>query len=256
MVIDAHVLAGQSIFGYELMLEDLLANMNRYGIDRAVLVPVQPHSYRLEPENTRISQWVTEKPERFIGFGRVDPRLGKDALQEVERAVGELGLQGIFLHPWEEGYRANDPLVTSVVDRAYHLGVPVMVATGYPWVSHALQVAELAKSVPGAAVIMTHGGQINISGLAQEDAFLAMSQCERLYMETSGVYRQDFIEESIECFGAARVMFGSHSPRMHQGFELDRALSATKKDDEIRKAVLGGSLLKLLRMEDADDYNA
>jgi predicted TIM-barrel fold metal-dependent hydrolase len=132
------------------------------------------------------------------------------------------------------------------VAKAHELGVPVMIATGYPWVSHALQVADLSNSVPEANIIMTHGGQINISGLAQADAFLAMSQCDNLYMETSGLYRQDFIEESIARFGAHRVLFGSNSPNMHQGFERDRALSATKISEEIREAVLGGSVMKLL----------
>jgi uncharacterized protein len=62
--------------------------------------------------------------------------------------------------------------------------------------------------------MMTHGGQINIGGLGQRDAWLALSTCPNLYMQTSGVYREDFIEEVIEGIGAGRVVFGSRAPLM------------------------------------------
>jgi predicted TIM-barrel fold metal-dependent hydrolase len=245
MIVDAHVLVGKSIHGYQLFPEDLLANMDRYGIDRSVICPVQPYTYHLEPENDYIAQVVKDAPDRFIGFCRVDPRQGTAAVSEVERSVKELHLLGVYLHPWEEGYRANADFVVPVIEKAAERQVPVMIATGYPWVSHALQVADLAGRVPAARIIMTHGGQINISGLAQADAFLAMSGHDNLYLETSGVYRQDFLEDAIETFGAGRVLFGSNSPRMHQGFELDRAKSATVLSGK-QYEVLGDSVLTLL----------
>ena len=89
--------------------------------------------------------------------------------------------------------------------------------------------------------------QINISGLAQSDAALALRNHKNLFMETSGVYRQDFIEEAIEEFGSNRVFFGSNSPKMHQGFELDRAISATKNHPD-QHIVLGEGIGQLLNV--------
>jgi predicted TIM-barrel fold metal-dependent hydrolase len=247
MVVDAFVQVGKSIHGYEQTPEDLISSMERYGIDYSVICPVQPFTYHLEPENDYIADVVRNFQKHFIGFCRVDPRQGDRAISEVERSVKELDLKGVFLHPWEEGYRTNADFVIPIVKRATELGVTVMIATGYPWVSHALQVANLAEKVPEAKIIMTHGGQINISGLAQADAALALRSNKNIYMETSGVYRQDFIEEAIEEFGADRVLFGSNSPKMHQGFEFDRALSATKNNSK-QEMVLGKSVAQLLNL--------
>jgi predicted TIM-barrel fold metal-dependent hydrolase len=249
MIIDSHVHVGKSIFGYELTPEVLLESMRQYQIDISVICPVQPMNYHLETENDYISELTQQYNKHFIGFCRVDPRQGEKAVLEVTRSITKLGLKGVFLHPWEEGYRANADVVVPVVKLAATMEVPVMIATGYPWVSHALQVADLAGKVPDANIIMTNGGQINISGMAQADAYLAMRERPNLYIETSGVYRQDFLENCVQEFGANRVLFGSNAPKMTQGFELERAISATKKNQTIQQDVLGYSLKRLLKLD-------
>jgi predicted TIM-barrel fold metal-dependent hydrolase len=248
MIIDAHVHLGKSIFGYEINAEELLTNMKKYGIDKSVICPVQPFTYHLEPENDFISDVIRKNPNRFIGFCRVDPRQGEKAVSELKRSVSELGLKGLFLHPWEEGYPITADYVTPVVEEAANLNIPVMIASGFPWLSHALQVGDLAERVPEANIIMTNGGQINISGLAQPDSYLAMQKHSNLYFETSGVYRQDFIEKSIGLYGSNRVLFGSNSPKLNQGFELERAKSATKTNQDAQTDVLGMSAAKLFNL--------
>ena len=59
----------------------------------------------------------------------------KKAVLEVKRMISILGLKGVFLHPWEEGYRVSADFVVPVAKAAAELGVPVMIAAGYPWVS-------------------------------------------------------------------------------------------------------------------------
>jgi predicted TIM-barrel fold metal-dependent hydrolase len=93
---------------------------------------------------------------------------------------------------------------------------------------------------------MTHGGQLNISGLAQNDAFTALKDNPNLMMDTSGVYRQDFIEDVINDIDSRRVLFGSCSPQFDQEFELERVRSATRGDEEARKRILAGNLLELI----------
>jgi uncharacterized protein len=248
MVIDAFVQVGKSIHGYELSAEELIKNMDQYGIDRSVTCPVQPYTYHLEPENDYIAE-LAEKNNRFIGFCRVDPRQREKAVIEVERSINDLQLKGVFLHPWEEGYRINADFVVPVLEKAQELKVPVMIASGYPWFSHALQVVDVAKRVPDVKIIMTHGATLNISGFAIADAFLALSEHENLFVEISGVYRQDYVADIIEKLGVHRVLFGSNSPNMHQGFELDRAKNYTRNNDEHQQQVLGGNLEKLLQLK-------
>ena len=132
MIADALTMVGDSIFGYRMTAEGLLASMDRNGIERSVIAPVQPKTYRLEPENDAVATAQARYPDRCIGFCRVDPRQGEDALAELRRCVLRLGLKGLMLHPWEEGYAVNDAPAVRLVREAGSLGVPVIVAAGYP----------------------------------------------------------------------------------------------------------------------------
>ena len=247
MIVDGLAMVGSSINGYRLGAEELLASMDSNGIDKGVMAPVQPKSYRLEPENERIAVAQARYPDRLIGFCRVDPRQGEDAITELRRSVLRLELKGLFLHPMEEGYTINDPPAVRLVREAGSLGVPVVVAAGYPWVAHAQQIRSVAEQAEGTTIVMSHGGQINISGLAQADAFLAMQTCDNLCVGTNGMYRQDFLEECVEAFGAERVLFTSMAPVFDQGFELDRVRSIKMEDSE-RQYVLGTNMVRILKV--------
>ena len=245
MIIDGLTLVGSSINGYRLGVEELLASMNSNGIDKGVIAPVQPKTYRLEPQNDAVAVSQMRYPDRLIGFCRVDPRQGEDAITELRRCVLRLGLKGLLLHPMEEGYTVNDPPAVRLVREAGYLGVPVVVAAGYPWVAHAQQIRFVAEQAEGTTIVMSHGGQINISGLAQADAFLAMETCSNLRIGTNGVYRQDFLEECVEAFGPERILFTSMAPLFDQGFELDRVRSI-KMEESDRQYVLGTNMTRIL----------
>jgi uncharacterized protein len=245
LIVDGLTMVGTSINGYRLGVEELLASMASNGIDKGVIAPVQPKSYRLEPENDAVAVEQARYSDRLIGFCRVDPRQGKDAITELRRCVLRLGLKGLLMHPMEEGYTINDRPAVRLAKEAGSLGVPVIVAAGYPWVAHAQQIRSVAEQAEATTIVMSHGGQINISGLAQADAFLAMQACDNLCVGTNGVYRQDFLEECVEAFGPERVLFASMAPVFDQGFELDRVRSIRMEESQ-RRSVLGENMVRVL----------
>jgi uncharacterized protein len=245
LIVDGLTILGTSISGYELKAKDLLASMDANGIDKSVIVPVQPKTYRLEPQNEAIAVTEARYPDRLIGFCRVDPRQEEDAVTELRRCVLRLGLKGLMLHPMEEGYTINEDHAVRLVKEAGALGVPTIIAAGYPWVAHASQIRSVAEQAEETTIIMSHGGHINISGLAQADSFLAMEMCSNLCIGTNGVYRQDFLEECIDAFGPERVLFASMTPVFDQGFELDR-VNSIKMEEADRPSVLGGNLIRIL----------
>jgi uncharacterized protein len=245
LIVDGLTILGTSISGYELGAEDLLASMDANGIDKSVIVPVQPKTYRLEPQNEAIAVTQARYSDCFIGFCRVDPRQEEDAVTELRRCVLRLGLKGLMLHPMEEGYTINEGHAIRLVKEAGSLGVPTIIAAGYPWVAHASQIRSVAEQAEETTIIMSHGGHINISGLAQADSFLALEMCSNLCIGTNGVYRQDFLEECIDAFGPERVLFTSMTPVFDQGFELDR-VNSIKMEEADRPSVLGGNLIRIL----------
>ena len=125
----------------------------RSGIDRAVVCPAKPRGYHLGPANDAVAEAVAAAARTGSPASRASTRCSATTrARELERALGELGLRGLFLHPWEETFRVGDRRVDAVVDVARSRGVPVIVAAGYPWLSEGLQVGELARRFPDVDV--------------------------------------------------------------------------------------------------------
>jgi predicted TIM-barrel fold metal-dependent hydrolase len=245
--IDAFAFLGQSLFGYAQTPDELLARMDASDVERAVVCPVKPRGYHLGPANDVLAEISMRQP-RFVALARVDPNLEDEALDELERALLSLGLRGLFLHPWEENFRVNSPRVEPLLARCTALDVPVVIATGYPWVSEAAQVGDLARRFPNVPIVMTHGGQINISGLGQADALEVLRRHANLSIETSGVYRQDFLENVARDLGPERVLFGSNSPRMDLRMEIERVRWA-HLPDEARSRILAENARRLFKLD-------
>ena len=215
--------------------DGLRGALDEAGIDRAIVCAPRARGHGYDVANERVAALVRAHPGRLVGFARVDP-LAPNAASHLD------GAPGLFLHPWEDAFRINDAAVDAVVDGER----PVIVATGYPFVSEALQVAELARRHPETTFVATNGGQINISGLGQEDAFLALEACPNLVLQTSGVYREDFLEGVVERFGVGRLLYASAFPQFDPRLELLRVRWAPKFDEQAQAAILGGNATRLL----------
>jgi predicted TIM-barrel fold metal-dependent hydrolase len=236
-LIDAHTHIGESLFGHRQSVEDLLNTMDREAIEHAIVMPLKPREYVFAPENDRIANASATHPERLTGFARVDPWQRDEALRELVRALDELHLVGLYLHPFEEQFAANDELIFPLLEVLRERSLPLMIAGGYPGFSHPSQLGDLARQFPDLTIIATHGGQLNISGLLLADASRMLRTYPNIIMETSGIYREDFIEDTVGELGANRVLFGSNAPYMDQGFEAARIRLAHL--DEQAKQLMG-----------------
>ena len=167
----------------------------------------------------------------------------EDALASLERLLALDGVRGVLVHPWEETIPANHPHVVALARAAAARGVPAVVEAGHPMVAEAMALSDLAGRVEGA-VIMTRGGQVNMSGLGQQSADFAMEAARNLHALSTGVYRQDWLERAVARFGAERLLHGSAAPVFSLGFQLERLRRAAMSEDE-RRLVLGGNAVRL-----------
>jgi predicted TIM-barrel fold metal-dependent hydrolase len=120
----------------------------------------------------------------------------------------------------------------------------VVVEAGYPLLGEALAVAELARAVAPAPVVATRALQLNMSGLGQRSADMALESAPNLHVHAAGMYRQDWLEGAIATVGAERVLFASLAPVFDQRLELARLLEAPLSDDD-RQRVLAGNAMRL-----------
>lgn len=252
MILDGLTFVGDSLMMGQVTATDLARELDGAGIDRAVVCPLKPRNYRFRPANEYVARAVEAYPARMIGFARVDPHLGEEAADELRDSVERLGLQGLFLHPWEETFRANAPVVEPILRVAAALGVPVIVATGYPWLAEGTQVGALAAVNPEVPIIATNGAQMNISGFGQDDAEFALRAAPNLRIHTTGVYREDFLQGVDRTFGPARMLFASAFPYFEVEFELLR-VTAAHLPEQTKAKILGTNLHALLESAKAVD---
>ncbi len=246
-IIDAHAYVGDSLFDCNQSPDELLRLMDLCDINQAVLIPNRPKTYTLWPANQMVAGAVRGHPDRFSGMARVDPWQGQSALDELVRAHQELGLRGLLLHPWEEQFQISSRLVDPLVEYAASQDLPIMIEAGYSLVSHPLDIAELAHRFPQGRFIATHGLQLDSSGFALTDADVAMRECPNIYMETSGMYAPETMENLARDLSAERLIFGSHSPWLDLRLEVERVRLLNLSPAQL-EMVLGGNILKLLQI--------
>lgn len=235
MIVDAHVYLGTCLFGYAQSLGQIRENMDRLAIDRAVLVPVKPQDYHLGPMNRLVADAVNAHPGRFMGLCRADPWQREAAVREVRKGFDDLGACGLYLDPWEEGFQANDDLVLPLVEEARRYSKPVVINAGHARVSHPTQIWDLARRFPDVRFVACNGGQINICGLLLFEARRMLEACPNIMVQTSGTYREDFLEEIATEVGEERVLFASRSPVYDQEFEMARVQFAHLSESQQEK---------------------
>jgi len=233
MIFDFRTYIGESFDGIRQSADELLTRMDILKIDVALVCPLKPASYDLGKANRDLGLIVKQHRSRLVGAARIDP-WQPNAAEILRKGVESHSLRALYLNPWEETFRVDIDRVDKLLALADEYKIPVLVSTGYPWLSEALQVCKLASRWPTVQIVMTNGGQFNISGLGQADVTLALKKSSNLYFDTAGIYRQDFIEDTVAEFGGERVLFGSGSPYFDQYYELKRVQVAKISQEDCR----------------------
>jgi predicted TIM-barrel fold metal-dependent hydrolase len=81
-----------------------------------------PHEY--------VADMVKRFPDTFIGFAGVDPWKGKAAIEELERAVKELGLKGAKFQQAMQAFFPNDRRFYPLWEKCVELNIPVLFHCG------------------------------------------------------------------------------------------------------------------------------
>lgn len=242
MTVDALSFAGVSRFGAARSVDETLRVMDAEDVDTALVAPMHPVDGDLGAATRELAGRVASSAGRLALIARVDPWDHDVALAQLDDAAAQ-GARALFLHPSEEHFRINDPLLRPIAERATELAMPVLVATGFPWFAETAQVARFARWCGDNPVVMTNGGQLNISGLGQFDATLAL-RAPNIHLLSSGMYRNDFLERTVRDFGARRLLFASAAPGTDTHHELRRIHQIGMSPDD-RALVLGGNAHRL-----------
>jgi predicted TIM-barrel fold metal-dependent hydrolase len=115
------------IFEDATNVDRYLQFMDDAGIDIAVLTA---NSFtggleQMKRWNNFCAQVVKENPSRLVGFACVPPLGGQPALEELERAVKELGMKGVHIWTRSDGHHLDDREMWPFYEKITELKVPV-----------------------------------------------------------------------------------------------------------------------------------
>ena len=257
MVVDGHVHLEE-----ELPVSGLIETMDAAGIDQAVLLaaaqvplPRMPRRlaffrscldvkalrmpvYRIasktrpkhyeRPDNEPVFEAARQHPDRLLPFAFVNPALGQEAHDELDRRLGEA--RGVKLHVWFHGYRLTDAL--SILKRAESAGLPVLAHLG---LGPPEDVERVLDRCPELKLVLAHAGIPHFERLWR-------IQSPRLLFDIAGpLVPRSMPGQLLRTVGPGRVVYGSDSPigiRLPEGHGYDLP--------ELPDRAMGENLLSLL----------
>lgn len=137
--------------------EEFLTFMDANGLDRALVLSHDGLFNPTREANDALAEFVAAAPERMIGLGTYSPRL-PGAAEEIGRCFTDLGLRGVKLHPWLQGFSLHEPSVDPMMEVVAEHGGLVLIHDGTPPYSTAGQIAALARRHPSVPFILGHAG--------------------------------------------------------------------------------------------------
>ncbi|MFC3040483.1 amidohydrolase family protein [Virgibacillus xinjiangensis] len=272
--------------------DERIKDMDKEGIDIQVLSPIPvTFSYWADPEqglemarfqNDFISSTVSEHPTRLMGLGTVPLQDVDAAIEEMERAINELGLKGIEIGSNVNGKNLDDPELERFFKAANDKKIPLFV---HPWqtvgkermprhnfmymVGMPSETALAAGSIimsgmldryPDLKICFAHGGGSLPYLLPRMDKGWTVwpqirktehppsHYAKQLYYD-SLVYEEDNLQFMIDKFGVDQIIAGSDYPFLLREAPSGKVVDRVDSLNEEEKAKIHGlNALKFLNV--------
>ncbi len=237
-----------------------LEAMDKAGIDIAVLSLFQPGIQgerdtatairKAKTVNDRLAERIAKHPARFRGFAAVPLQDPREAANELERAVKELGFEGALVNGHTRGVYLDDAGCLPFWERVAALDVPIYIHPanpmtipaafeGYPglaqaifgWAAetggHALRLvlSGLFDRFPSLTIILGHMGEALPFYLWRIDSRFKINEPRvslrlmpsayirrNIAVTTSGVFSPEPLRCAIDALGLDRVLFSVDYP--------------------------------------------
>jgi hypothetical protein len=217
--------------------------------------------------NDFIADTQRAMPGRLIGLGMVNPyhqppqpasgnssRLRvvtrNPVLEELDRIIGELGLSGLKMHPYESHFQFNNPrIIFPIMERLVKLqdevGRRLMIVThaaGDSMNNSPEAIADTARRFPSLLFIAAHAGyKWGVPTIGQTLAREPNVLLDLTTFATTGA-----LEHIYDEYGPARFSAGSDGPFATNRVKNAIVSSLTKGDAEASALILGGNVAKYL----------
>jgi predicted TIM-barrel fold metal-dependent hydrolase len=210
--------------------------------------------------NEEVAAVVKKYPGRFVGFASVDPWKGKRAIDQMERAIEELGLIGAKFHPGIQAFYPNDKQFYPLYEKITQLGVPALFHTGTNGLgagmpggmgvkmdfSRPIYLDHVAADFPGLTIIGAHP-----AWPWHEEMLAIIGHKSNVFMDLSGwspKYIPKMIMDEARTRLQDRILFGSDYPFITPSRWLADFDTLEGFSSEVRQKILHGNATRLLKL--------
>jgi uncharacterized protein len=241
-------------------LDEMLRRMDAAGIERGFLVATRagrlghPACYHLPYE--LVARAVKQHPDRFHGMAGLDPYEGMKGVQELERAVEELGFIGAHFYPHWYELAPDHAKWYPYYAKCCELDVPVQMQVGqsmiydptYPVrsVGRPITLDAVACDFPELKLVGIH------VGIPWTDEMIAMAwKHPNVYIGCdahSPKYWPESFVRYVNSYGQDKVLFGTDFPILD--FERTREeIEALGLKPEAKKKLLRENAVRVYKLE-------
>ena len=238
-------------------------------------------------QNEKISQWCAKHPDRFVGMATLSLQYPEMAADQLEQAVKKMGMRGAAIGGSVEGQELSDRKFDPFWAKAEQLGIVLFMhpqqapgttqnprlqgkgglgnTIGNPlettvFLSHLIFEGTLDR-FPGLKICAAHAGGYLASYSGRSDALcgrgggadckalkkLPSEYFKRELLVDTMIFHQDGLRHLIAEVGVGQMVYGTDYP-FDWPVGIDFVLNAPFLSNADKEAILGGNLIKLLRI--------
>lgn len=134
-------------------------------VDHSFVMGFKSRYLGVEIPSAHVAAYVKQYPDKLIGVAGIDPTNLPDALADLERAHGELGMKAITVSPSAQDFHPADSRAMQVFAEAARLKMPVLVDHGIHFGAHSkmefgrpVLLDEVARELPQLKLVIAHMG--------------------------------------------------------------------------------------------------
>ena len=229
--------------------------------------------------NDALARICRTHPDRFFGLASLPMRDVDASLEELDRAIDELGMKGVVIGSNIDGLQLDDPSFERIWNRINQLRIPVFEHPMFPQNTTGLEGFELPlrlglifdttlsatrliyagvfERYPDFPYVMAHsGGALPMVLERLDNGYRLFPDCQRfisrlpsayakkLYYDTTS-FATEGLQYVVDLVGADRLLFGTDDPFIGADTTHVERMALAEED---RKKVLGGNACRLLKL--------
>ena len=241
MFFDANAVIGDTLMGPKPGAAELLRQMDRYGVEKALVRHGNLATTGAINANREMTGWISgAPPERLYGVWCILPDQCEEipSGKELFQAMRKNRIAALTLMPDEHRYLANRLTIGRIMDEAAERKIPILL--------HAMQnkwqaMYNFMQEFPKVTAIISAGHKWG----SDRNLRPLLENYENLHAELAGYWVPEGIYDLAQKYGADRLLYGSGFPTYAHGSSMLQIKHSALKADEVAK-IAGLNMAKLL----------